>query len=149
MKEYPSNWGVSLFLGGPIMECIQNVDSRDAAVAALGSLLSSIDPDKITGLESFLDQLERSRWKFRCPNCRKAYNPDSIAQMKPSEAIITCLSELDRPVGVGFLRRKLETQGYPMRRFGRRYSYFYTSICRLVEGGKIQRLEGDEIMLSA
>ena len=102
--------------------------------------------EKIQILEGQLAKLSsRLKDDYRCPKCERRLNGD-FGNLKPSEAIVACLREMDRPVGVGFLRQKLESKGYPMNRFGRRFSYFYTLICRL-DGKKIQRLEGDEIML--
>ena len=100
---------------------------------------------RIAKLETFLDRFESFRWKFQCPTCRKSSHPDHISKMPPSEAIVACLRELDRPIGVGVLRKKLEAKGYPMERFGPRQSYYYTLLCRL-NGKKIKRLEGDEVM---
>ena len=100
---------------------------------------------KLSALESHFDRL---RWKFQCPTCKHTYShSDPISNMKPSDAVVTCLREFDRPVGVGILRTKLESKGYPMQRFGRRYSYFYTVLCRLVDAKRIERLDGDEVML--
>ena len=108
--------------------------------------------DNIAALEAKLsaleDNLDRLRWKLSCPTCRHTYT-DSITQLKPPDAIISCLREFDRPVGVRYLRGKLEAKGYPMQRFGHRCSYFYTIICRLVETDRIERLDGDEVMLKS
>ena len=104
--------------------------------------------DKLAALESHLDRL---RWKVQCPTCKNSYShADPISYLKPSEAIVACLREFDRPIGVGLVRTKLESKGYPMQRFGKknRYSYFYTVLCRLVEAGRIERHDGDEVMLT-
>ena len=101
---------------------------------------------KLSALES---QLDRIQWKFRCPTCKHTQShADPIYNLKPSEAIVACLREFDRPIGVGVLRTKLEAKGYPMQRFGRRYSYFYTVICRLIEAKRIERHDGDEVLLT-
>lgn len=97
---------------------------------------------KLSALEASLDRI---RWRMQCPTCKHAYD-DSIAHLKPSDAIVACLREFDRPIGVRTLRNKLEAKGYPMDRFGRQYRYFYTLLCRL-DGSKIERLDGDEVML--
>ncbi len=98
---------------------------------------------KLSALEAGLDRL---RWRLQCPTCKRVYD-DSIVHLKPSEAIIVCLREFDRPVGVKALRTKLEAKGYPMKRFGRQYRYFYTLLCRLVSSERVERLHGDEVML--
>jgi hypothetical protein len=98
---------------------------------------------KISALEASLDRL---RWRIQCPTCRQTYD-DSIANLKPSDAIVACLREFDRPIGVRVLRNKLEAKGYPMGRLGPQFRYFYTLICRLVGAGRVERIDGDEIML--
>lgn len=95
---------------------------------------------KISALEASLDRLRR---RLQCPTCRGTYD-DSIAHLKPTDAIVACLKEFDRPVGVRILRNKLESKGYPMDRFGRQCRYFYTLLCRLAD--RVER-DGDEIML--
>lgn len=91
-------------------------------------------------------QLDRMCWKFQCPTCGRKVKNLTFGSLKPSEAITTVLREQDTPIGVGSLKKRLSERGYPMERFGPRHHYFYTLICRLVRAGKIQRLEGDEIM---
>ena len=101
---------------------------------------------KLSALESHFDRL---RWKFQCPTCKHTYtHADPISHLKPSEAVVACLREFDRPIGVGVLRTKLEAKGYPMERFGRRYSYFYTILCRLIEANRVERHDGDEVLLT-
>lgn len=130
------------------MENTQDVVELHRKIDDLQSFLHHLDSGKIADWEALLNRLERSQSRFECPKCKTTYKPHSFSQLKPADAIVACLREIDRPVGVGFLRRKLEEKGYPMRRFGRRYSYYYTIICRLADGEnpKIKRLEGDEIM---
>lgn len=101
--------------------------------------------EKISALQT---QLDRMSWKFQCPKCGSRVNSQAFSDIKPSEAIMTILREEDRPLGVGRVKKRLSERGYPMERFGPRHHYFYTLICRLAQSKKIQRLEGDEIMVA-
>lgn len=101
--------------------------------------------EQIAALEAVVDKM---KWNSQCLTCKRSGRGDYIGRLKPSEAIVHCLRELDRPVGVKFLRKKIEEMGYPMRRFGTYSRYYYTLICRLAKDGKIKRLEGDEVVLT-
>ncbi|CUQ65660.1 hypothetical protein [Candidatus Nitrospira inopinata] len=97
-------------------------------------------------------ELEKLRLELACSRSGNSWTHNSkvvpIGYLRPSQAIIASLREFDRPVGVGVLRQRLESKGYPMEKFGPTKNYFYTLICRLAESGKIARLEGDEVMLA-
>ena len=103
--------------------------------------------DKIEQLESLFQKLDRAKFCARCGHSISA-PVVPISDLRPSDAILTALRDMDRSVGVRFLRKQLEKNGYPMERFGRHRNYYYTLICRLVDSGKIRRTEGDEIMLT-
>ncbi len=102
---------------------------------------------RVLVLEQELQRLMDDR---ACSRCRttKTEKVVPIDCLRPSQAIVTCLREFDRPVGVGRVRQRLESSGYPMKKFGQNMNYFYTLICRLADSGKIERGDGDEIMLT-
>lgn len=99
---------------------------------------------------------ELKEWQGRahahCPSCGTRSLKAKTRREKPfgarhlPEAVMMCLSEYDYPINARTLRLKLEESGYPKEKLGRYGNYLHTVICRLVEAGKIQRLEGDEII---
>lgn len=102
--------------------------------------------ERLITLQSHLDRLQ---WKFRCPKCGHGNRSNPLGDLRPREVIMNYLKQLDHPIGVGALKKKLAESGYPMEKFGPRNKYYYTILSRLVGSGKIMRPEnGDEIMLT-
>jgi hypothetical protein len=103
---------------------------------------------RILALELEIESMRAERACLRCGTSAtlstKLVPMDSL---KPSQAIIACLREFDRPVGVGTLRQRIQSKGYPMEKFGPNKNYFYTLICRLAESQKIMK-DGDEVMMA-
>ena len=97
-------------------------------------------------------ELESMKAGHACVRCGSSWTHNTklvpMDSLRPSQAILACLREFDRPVGVGALRQRIQSKGYPMEKFGPNKNYFYTLICRLVDSQKITRLEGDEVMLA-
>lgn len=104
---------------------------------------------RILVLELELESMKTDRGCMRCGSSW-THNTKLVPMdaLRPSQAILACLREFDRPVGVGALRQRIQSKGYPMEKFGPNKNYFYTLICRLVDSQKITRLEGDEVMLA-
>lgn len=112
---------------------LQDIAVLEARILALESEIEKIRGEVLTS---------RTHAKPRASENGKTVPMDWLP---PSQAILACLREADRPIGVGRLKRQLEADGYPMSKF--KGNYFYTLICRLAEAGKITR-EGDEVMMS-
>lgn len=102
--------------------------------------------EQVRRLSDQFEHLSKARF---CASCGKSVAQPVVplSQLRPSDAILAALRNADRAVGINFLRNHLQAMGYPMDRFGRHCNYFYTLICRLIDAGKVTRLEGDEIML--
>lgn len=119
----------------------------------------------VKSLESRLDESEKRiasisdelrEWKSRshahCSTCghrsaqKKKYLEKPFSDLPLSEAAFMCLVEYTHPINVRTLRMRLEERGYPTAKMGRYGNYLHTVICRLIEAGRIQRLEGDEII---
>jgi hypothetical protein len=58
------------------------------------------------------------------------------------------LADYTYPISCRTLRLELEKRGYPKTKLGRYGNYLHTVVWRLKDAGKIQRLEGDEIILA-
>lgn len=67
----------------------------------------------------------------------------TLVEMSPRAAIGSWLKEKvedrDEMVPISYLRECLEQAGYPMGKFGKQYSYFYTLLKRMEDSGEIIR----------
>lgn len=114
--------------------------------------------DRVQQNEAKLSQLqeELAEWRRRahahCPACgtRSIRSPQRkekpFAELSLTEAVMMCLLEYDYPISARTLRLKLDEKGYPKPKLGRYGNYLHTVICRLIDAGKVRRVEGDEIV---
>lgn len=122
----------------------------DAVVKSLESRLEESEK-RINSLAGELTEW-RKKAHAHCPSCGtrsikpKKYHAKSFNELPLAEAALMCLIDFDHPVSVRTLRMKLEELGYPRLKLGRYGNYLHTVVCRLIEAGKVQRLEGDEIV---
>ena len=94
----------------------------------------------------------RSRAHAHCPSCgtrslrERKHREKPFSEMPLTEAVMICLSEYDYPINARTLRLKLQERGYSKQKLGHYGNYLHTVICRLIEAGRMKRLEGDEIV---
>jgi hypothetical protein len=122
-------------------------------------ILQTIVSDLEKRLNDQVLQLQRLNgeiraWKDKahahCPACgNKSFKTRPnvpFFDLPLSEAVMVCLSEYDYPISSRTLRLKLEEKGYPKEKLGRYGNKLHTAIWRLIESGRIQRQEGDELI---
>lgn len=122
----------------------------DAVVRSMEVRLQESE-HRLSSLSDELDQWRRHS-HAHCPSCgtrslqAKKPRERPFGELALPEAVRVCLSGYDYPISGRTLRLKLEEMGYPKEKLGRYGNYLHTVICRMVVAGKIQRLEGDEIV---
>ena len=132
------------------METLHDMSILDTVVRELEKRLVGTESE-IQKLNSQFEEWSRKA-HAHCPSCgtrslrERKHREKPFSELPLPEAVLICLSEYDYPINARTLRLKLEEKGYPRPKLGHYGNYLHTVICRLIEAGRMMRLEGDEIV---